>query len=423
MTFRFLRRPQRGLAALALALLPVLPAAAQTVVRWVHIDTEPVTQAYYERQARLFEQRNPGVKVVVLVLENEAFKAKLTTMLQSADKPHIFYSWGGGVLHGQVRAGVLQPLDAELAGAWGQSFAPGALEAFRHQGKTWGVPILMSQVGFYYNKALFAKAGVDAEAIKVWPQFLEAVKKLKAAGIVPIVAGGADKWPLHFYWTHLALRIGGKPAFEAAQRGEAGGFAGPVFVKAGERFKELVDLKPFQPGFLGVNGPSSYGQFGDGRGAMTLMGNWIYLQQRSNASNKKGLADDEMGWFPFPAVPGGAGDPRETLGGANGWLLSAGAPPQAVALLKQLTALETQREMAAQGSFIPAVKGADRDMANPFFKRSAQAIAASPYHQLFYDQVLGPSVGRVVNDVTTEIAAGRITPQAAADAVERARKQ
>lgn len=418
-----LRRPGPWLAALAAALLTALPAAGQTVVRWVHLDTEPVTQAYYERQARLFEQRNPGVKVVVLVLENEAFKAKLTTMLQSADKPHIFYSWGGGVMHAQVKAGVLQPLDAELAGAWAQSFSPGALDAFRHQGKTWGVPILMSQVGFYYNKALFAKAGVDAEALKDWPQFLDAVKKLKAAGITPIVAGGGDKWPLHFYWTHLALRLGGKPAFEAAQRGEAGGFAGPVFVKAGERFKELVDLKPFQPGFLGANAPASYGQFGDGRGAMTLMGNWIYLQQRSNAGNKKGLADDEMGWFPFPAVPGGQGDPRETLGGVNGWLLSAGAPPQAVALLKQLTALETQREMAAQGSFIPAVKGADRDMANPFFRRHAQALAAAPYHQLFYDQVLGPSVGRVVNDVTTEIAAGRTTPQAAAEAVERARRQ
>ena len=34
-------------------------------------------------------------------------------------------------------------------------------------------------------------------------------------------------------------------------KGEAGGFAGEDFVKAGELFKQLVDLQPFQNGFLG----------------------------------------------------------------------------------------------------------------------------------------------------------------------------
>ena len=37
--------------------------------------------------------------------------------------------------------------------------------------------------------------------IKTWDDLLAAVKKLKAAGITPLVVGGADKWPLHFYWT------------------------------------------------------------------------------------------------------------------------------------------------------------------------------------------------------------------------------
>lgn len=410
-------------AALGLAAGVACGAQAQTVVRWLHIDTDPVSGGYYEKLAKDFEAKNPGVKVAIQVLENEAFKAKLTTLLQSPDKPHIIYSWGGGVLHAQVKAGVLQELSTALEGPWAQSFSPGALDAFRHEGKHWGVPILMSQVGFYYNKALFAKAGVDAGAIKTWADFLGVVKKLKAAGITPIVAGGGDKWPLHFYWTHLALRIGGKPAFEAALRGEAGGFGGEVFAQAGERFKELVDLKPFQGGFLGANAPASYGLLGDGRGAMTLMGNWIYLQQRNNAANKKGLSDAEMGWFPFPAVAGGKGDPRETLGGINGWLLTQGAPPAATEFLKTLTRFETQREMAALGIFIPAVKGAERDMTNPFFKLNAQQLAASPYHQLFYDQLLGPSVGRVVNDVSTDIAAGRMAPKAAANAIEQARRR
>jgi ABC-type glycerol-3-phosphate transport system substrate-binding protein len=67
-----------------------------------------------------------------------------------------------------------------------------------------------------------------------------------------------------------------------------------------------------------------------------------------------------------------------------------------VEFLKFLTRPEAQREMAGKGFFIPVAKGADRDMVNPFFKINATNLAASPYHQIFYDQMLGPSVGRVV---------------------------
>ena len=51
----------------------------------------------------------------------------------------------------------------------------------------------------------------------------------------------------------------------------------------------------------------------------------------------------------------------------------------------------------------------------PFFKGNAEP-GASQYHQIFLDQMLGPSVGRVVNDVSTDIAAGNMTPKDAAQA-------
>ena len=128
------------------------------------------------------------------------------------------------------------------------------------------------------------------------------MKKLKAAGVTPIIVGGGDKWPIHFYWTHLAMRNGGKSAFEAALRGEGEGFAAAPFVKAGEQLKQLVDLEPFQPGFLGVTFPQSSGQFGDGKGAMVLQGNFVLNSMRANAADKKGIPDEKLGWFPFPTT-------------------------------------------------------------------------------------------------------------------------
>ena len=53
-------------------------------------------------------------------------------------------------------------------------------------------------------------------------------------------------------------------------RGENGGFDGETFVKAGELFKQLVDLQPFQTGFLGFKNQQAVGYFGDGKAAMTL---------------------------------------------------------------------------------------------------------------------------------------------------------
>jgi len=65
------------------------------------------------------------------------------------------------------------------------------------------------------------------------------------------MVGGADKWPIHFYWTNLAVRVGGKPAFEAALRGENGGFEGETFIKSGSCSSSWSIFSRFQNGFLG----------------------------------------------------------------------------------------------------------------------------------------------------------------------------
>jgi raffinose/stachyose/melibiose transport system substrate-binding protein len=410
------------MAAMALVLFASAwtAAAADVTVRVLHVEQNPQASGFWNDIARRYMAEHPGVKVELQYLENEAYKKKLTTLLQSPDRPNIIYSWGGGVLREQVRAGVIEDLSSAMTADWRQRFIPAAIQAYTLDGKVYGVPMLVSQVGFFYNRDLFAKAGVDAGAIKTWDELLAAVKKLKAAGVTPIIVGGADKWPIHFYWTHLAMRNGGKSAFEAALRGEGEGFASAPFIKAGEQLKQLVDLEPFQPGFLGVTFPQSSGQFGDGRGAMVLQGNFVLNSMRANSADKKGIPDDKLGWFPFPTTSGGKGDPSDTLGGLNGWLVTKRSPKEAVEFLKFFSRPELQREAAARGFYIPVVQGTQEAIQNPFLRRIAENLARSNYHQIFYDQMLGPSVGAVVNDVSADIAAKVMTPKEAAQAVQRA---
>ena len=185
-------------------------------------------------------------------------------------------------------------------------------------------------------------------------------------------------------------------------------------------FKQLVDLQPFQTGFLGFKNPQAVGYFGDGKAAMILAISSFYHTQRALAADKAGIPDDKIGWFNFPAVPGGKGEASDTLGGMNGWLVTKGAPKEAVAFIKHFISADVQKRLAAGNYLIPTYQGAEAGLGSPFMRNIAHNIAVSKYHQNFYDQDLGPNVGRVVNDATAELAGGTMTPKQVAKAVQDA---
>jgi len=346
-----------AVCTVAASLAGVTTAAADVTVRMLHVEQNQQVSGFWNDIARCYGDAHPGVKIELRYLEAVSFVNKLPTLLQSSDRPNIIYSWGGGELREQVKAGVIEDLTPVMDAAWKTRFVPAAVQAYTVDNKIYGVPMHTSQVSFFYNKDLFAKAGMDASTINTWDDLLRTVKKLQTAGVTPIIAGGGDKWPLHFYWSHLAVRIGGKEAFEAALRGEGKGFADTTFVTAGELFKQLVELKPFQSGFLGTTYPQSAGQFGDGRGAMMLMLSGLLTSMKANAADKIGVPDDKLGWFPFPTVPGGKGDTSDTLGGLNGWLVTKGSPKETADFLRFFSEAENQRQAAKRGFYIPVVQG------------------------------------------------------------------
>ena len=267
----------------------------------------------WQNLANTFVKDHPDVSIEITVLENEAFKAKLATAMQSGSPPDIFQSWGGGVLKQYADAGLVQDLTPSLQdNDWGDSFQPGPLSLYTFDGKTYGVPWNAGMVGFWYNKALFKKAGIDAPPA-TWTDFLADVKKLKAANITPIAVGEKDKWPGHFYWVYLAMRIGGKAAFDKAYNRE-GSFADPPFVDAGTKLKELIDLQPFQNGFLGAGYGDHQALMANGKAAMELMGQWAPGANRGVAAGCQGLQRDPR----LVPVPGGRGWRGRSIGCA-GW--------------------------------------------------------------------------------------------------------
>ena len=76
-----------------------------------------------------------------------------------------------------------------------------------------------------------------------------------------------------------------------------------------------------------------------------------------------------------------------------------------------------------EGGDASRVRRKERRIRNSFFKQIAQEVANSQWIAIAIDQLLGPGTGRVFNDASADIAAGKITPEQAASAVEKSWQQ
>ncbi|MEU7857517.1 extracellular solute-binding protein [Nonomuraea sp. NPDC049141] len=390
---------------------------AKVTLEWWHLSTSEPLKSLWATRAKEFEAAHPNVTMKLTVLENDAYKAKLTTLTQSGKAPDLFATWGGGVLKQELDAGLVKDISDDVAPVLGD-FTKASLAAYQFDGKTYALPTDIGMVGFWYNKRLFAKAGITAPPA-TWAEFLEDVKKLKASGTTPIALAGKEKWPGHYYWAYLAMRIGGLPALQ--QAGVDHDFTKPDFVAAGQQLKALVDLQPFQKGFLGAGYGTPDGQaatMSNGKAAMELMGQWAPSVQ---ASSGKGLGGD-LGFFPFPTVDGGKGAITEAFGGGGGIAVGADAPPEAVEFVKFMTEKGNHAKAVESGGVLPVLKGEESAVKDANLKVVAESLASATGFQLFLDQAYPPAVGQEVNDSVAQLIGGTKSPQQVVDAITEVAK-
>ncbi|MER5546949.1 extracellular solute-binding protein [Streptomyces sp. NPDC002589] len=378
----------------------------RTVVEWWHIQTTEPGKHLWPQQATAYEKAHPKVKIKLVPLENDAFKSKMTALVGTGKLPDLYNTWGGGVLKQQVDAGLTEDITDQVKD-WIGDLVPASRKAYEFDGRTYAVPVDIGAVGFWYNKALFKQAKIAAPPT-TWAELLDAVKKLKTAGITPIALAGKEKWPGMYYWAYLAIRIAGVDGMQKAA--DAKDFSGDDFVKAGEHLKELVDLQPFQKGFLGAAYPGPTGEaatMGNAKAAMELMGQWAPNTQKSEG---KGIGSD-LGFFPFPAVDGGKGKPTDVFGGGGGYALRKGGPKEALDFLKWFVGPESDSRLVREGGMIPVNTKARDALTDPNLKAVSDLLNAATAFQLYLDQAYPPAVGQEVNDSVAALIAGSKSPQ------------
>lgn len=167
------------------------------------------------------------------------------------------------------------------------------------------IPYQPSIFGFFYNKTLFDKAGVEGVPT-TWEEMDAACAKLKEAGITPITAD--DAYMTSFIGMHLARYIG-QDGVKSLVTGEAsndvtGTWDDPKVLAAAESFADFADKGYFSKNIATNKYPAGQNQeFAPGEAAIVICGSWLPNEA------KESVADDlEWGYFNYPSVPDGTDD-------------------------------------------------------------------------------------------------------------------
>jgi raffinose/stachyose/melibiose transport system substrate-binding protein len=383
-------------------------ASGAVNLTWWHNATADPLKTIWQNAADAYHAAHPKVTFTVDPIQNEQFTTKVPLALQSDNPPSIYQQWGGGQEASQVSSGKLMDLTS-LTSSWIGELGPAA-QGWQVGGKQYGVPFDLHVVGFWYNKQSFTKAGITGTPTTL-DQLDADVAKLKAAGIAPIAIGSKDKWPDAFYWDYFAVRECSTATLKKADASLD--LSDPCWTKAGQDLKTFLATSPFQTGFLGTasqqGSGSSAGMVADGKAAMELQGDWdpSVMASLSTAPNLQ----SDLGWFPFPAVPGGQGDPTVALGGGDGFSCTTGATSACADFLQYLDSTPVQEKIAAAGGGLPANGAASGSLTDPTLKQVLQYDQQASYVQMYFDTAFPTAAGQALDAAVADFFAGQGTAQ------------
>lgn len=124
---------------------------------------------------------------------------------------------------------------------------------------------------FWYNKALFQKAGVSVPTSLA--DFPAMCKALRAAGVTPIAIDGADQWPLERFVSYQPFRVGGPDYVKQLKTGAAKIADAPGQAMA-TWLADLGSAQCFETGFSSLGYTDAQNMFTSGKAAVYNIGTW-----------------------------------------------------------------------------------------------------------------------------------------------------
>jgi raffinose/stachyose/melibiose transport system substrate-binding protein len=374
-----------------------------TLTVWTNSTTGP-GQQFFKDAASAFEKANSDVTVKIQAVQNEDLDGKLQTALNSNSAPDIFLQRGGGKMQAMVDAGQIQALD--LSATAKANAGSAALSGESIDGKIYAMPLDFLPEGIYYSKDLFTQAGITTPPATI-DELQSDVAKLKSAGIAPIAVGAKDAWPAAHWYYNFALRECSQDVLTKTTKSLK--FDDKCWTTAGDDLASFIKTDPFNDGFLTTSAQqgagSSAGLVANKKAAMELMGAWDPGVMAGLTADQKVPSD--LGWFPFPSIDGGKGDPSALLGGIDGYSVSKNAPKQATQFLEFLVTKEQQEAYAKAFNAIPVNKDAQEVVTESYNVSALQASNKAAYTSQYLDTLFGQNVGNAMNTAVVNLLAGK----------------
>jgi raffinose/stachyose/melibiose transport system substrate-binding protein len=381
---------------------------------------EPIRTAAVNR----FNQANPNTKIKLSVFQNDAYKQKIKTALGAGQAPTLIWGWGGGGLKSYVQANQVVDLTdwfAQNAAVKDRLF-PSSFGAATINGKIYAMPCETVQpILMFYNKEVFDKVGVQPP--QSWGDIMDLVPKFNAKKIAPFSLGGQSRWTNMMWLEFLFDRIGGPEVFQAIFDGQKDGWSNPAAIDGLTKIQELIKAGGFVKGFSSVTADSNADQalLYTGKAAMMLHGAWSYGIQKANGG--KFVSSGKLGFFNFPGVDGGKGDPSNTVGNPGQYIsISSKASAQDQETAKKFFATQvlSDAEIAdwVKSGGVPIVKGSDSQFTGEsaeFLKFIYQIASNAKVFAQSWDQALSPTAAETLLDNISKLFQLQISPQQYAD--------
>ena len=373
--------------------------------------------SFFIRAAREFEEARPDV--LVDLYGDPRIADKIRVRVLEGTFPEVTNA--GLNYWTLIRNGDVQPLDAYLDGpnwegdsTWRQSFLPGSLDRYTHEGKTYGIPFLYVIYAVWYNKNMFEEHGW--EPAKTWDEFHALCEKIKATGIPPLAFQGRYPGYVASVIDHSYYHLAGSERYYAQKDLEPGSFDNPEFERA-LGLAQHTAVNYFQPGSLGMSHTEAQLEFFSGHTAMIFCGSW--LKSEMHGKIPEGF---RLGTFNLPIAEPSKADPNAIFTGSGYYfaMKNSAHPEIGVDFLRFMTSREMAGAFAEMRDITVAVKGVmegrgTEDMHDllEIARRATTTYGTAPGEGF-------PEMNQHLNDVRFKLINGEITPADGARALEAA---
>lgn len=386
----------------------------QTTLNLWHIYNDQGRGVPIEKSVRRFEAANPGVKVVISTYANDPYKTKLKTV-SGTDFPDVFHSWGGGWLKSFVDAGLVADISAD-ADAVSSQLNPTMVNLSGFNGKVYGVPYTGGGTILFYNKALFARFNLQPP--KTFADLENICQTLLANNITPFALANKTKWPGAQHFVLISMRLGGADVFQQANDKQIP-FTDPTFITAGQMVVDMVDKGWFPAGTNGLDWDTGQSRMLMYQEKCAMIVQTTGFLGTCRTENPDFYAE-KVGVALYPAIDGGKGKATDILGGANSFSVSANTKYRDLAgklAIWLATDTELHQEFLNNG-VVAAKPGIQTE--DPLVREALNQLAEASFLQNYIDQTLSPELAEVHKDTTQGLYGKTLTPQQAADTMQKA---